>query len=356
MKLSRVLAATAGVALVGTSAFAFVAPASAADITAPAAPFPAETNPYAAGWFTGSGSIGASGTDAVYGLSLASPPGVNNTYQVLNGTPITGDLTSLVEDARVYVTRGVATFQIPVFGEPGQTDQEFTTLRPADATVPGAPFIAASAPWITSGAIGTYAAGSTATLAEFETALSAGVPYQILAFGAAVGNGQSGSISQIYFAGNTHLFRAGITGTQSATTVSRAQSVNPGITFNVTGLVPNEPIVISGSSANGSGIISQGDLFADATGNFRYTYTSSAAVPADLGVNDFFFFGEYSGFSITFAVTITEDVAVAAVPTRAQLAATGTDLTGGVVAGGLLLLVGAGFAFVATRRRLGNRA
>jgi len=363
VKLSRVLAATAGVALVGTSAFAFAAPASAADIVAPAAPFPAETNPYSAGWFTGGGSVGSSSSDAVYGLNITAGALPANTYQVLNGTPVTGDLTDLVADARLYVTRGVAAFQIPVFGEVGQPNQQFTTLRPAVPTAPGNPSFAATDLWITSQPLGTYAANSTATLAEFEAVLDGGVVpgYQILAFGAAVGNGQTGSISQIEFAGNTHLFRGDVTGTQSATSVTRAQLANPGITFTVSNLVPLEPIVISGYSDFGGGIISEGEFFADADGNFSYTYAyGDAEFPAELGTSNIGIFGVNSGFDAQFAFAVTADVAAVPAPgtpgAPAQLAATGTELTGGIVAGGILLLAGAGLAVAATRRRLGNQA
>jgi LPXTG-motif cell wall-anchored protein len=360
VKISRVLAGTAGVALVGASALAFAAPASAADIVAPAAPFPAETSPYAAGWFTGGGSVGSSSNDAAYGLNIAAGPLVTDTYQVLNGTPVDGDLTDLVDNATIFVTRGVATFQIPVFGEPGATNQQFTTLRPAAPNTPGDFYLDSDAQWVTSQALPGYAAGATATLAEFEGVLDGGdvAGYQILAFGAAVGNGFSGSISEITFAGDTHLFRAAATGTQSATTVTRAQLANPGITFTVTGLVPEEPIVISGYSDFGGGIISEGEFFADATGTFVYTYAyNSAEFPAELGVSNIGIFGVNSGADVQFAFTVVADVAAVPAPaTPAQLAATGTELSSGIIAGGILLLAGAGFALVATRRRLGNQA
>jgi hypothetical protein len=357
VKLHRILAASGGVALIGASAFAFAAPATAADIVAPAAPFPAETTPYAAGWFTGAGSTGTSGSDAVYGLTITALPIPTSTYQVLNGTPVTGDLTDLVESARVYVTRGVATFQIPVFGEPGEADEQFTTLRPVDATVPGAPFFAQSAAWTTSQQLGSYAPGTTATLAEFEAALDGGVSgYEILGFGAAVGNGQTGSISQIMFAGNTHLFRAAPTGTQSATTVTQQQFDTTGVTFTLSGFVPNERVITSGRSDFGAGIISE-DGVADANGDFTFTFQGSAGVVSEPGANFIAAFGGSSGFFVEFPVHITANPAVtapaapAATAAAPRLAATGTDLTGGFVAAGVLLLAGSALGVVALRRR-----
>jgi hypothetical protein len=354
LKLHRLLAATGGVALIGASAFAFAAPANAADIVAPAAPFPAETDPYAAGWFTGDGSTGTSSTDAVYGLNIAALPLPTSTYQVLNGTPVTGDLTDLVEGARVYVTRGVATFQIPVFGEPGEADEQFTTLRPVDASVPGTPAFPQAGAWVTSQQLGSYAPGATATLAEFEAALEGGVTgYEILGFGAAVGNGQTGSISQIMFAGDTHLFRAAPTGTQSATTVTQQQFDTTGVTFTLSGFVPNEPVITSGRSDFGAGIISE-DGVADANGNFSFTVQGSPGFVTEPGANFAAAFAGYGGFFVEFGFQITANpaaVAPAATTPAARLAATGTDLTGGFIAAGALLLAGSALGVVALRRR-----
>lgn len=354
MKLHRILAAAGGVALIGASAFAFAAPANAADIVAPAAPFPAETAPYAAGWFTGAGSTGTSSSDAVYGLTIAALPIPTSTYQVLNGTPVTGDLTDLVDSARVYVTRGVATFQIPVFGEPGEADEQFTTLRPVGATVPGAPFFDQSAAWTTSQQLGAYAPGATATLAEFEAALDDGAAgYEILGFGAAVGNGQTGSISQIMFAGNTHLFRAAPTGTQSATTVTQQQFDATGVTFTLSGFVPNERVITSGRSDFGAGIISE-DGVADVNGNFTFTVKGSPDFVTEPGANFSAAFGGDSGFFIEFPFQITANppaATPAATSAAPRLAATGTDLTGGVIAAGVLLLAGSALGVVALRRR-----
>ena len=137
MKLSRVLAASAGVALIGASTIAFAAPASAADIIAPqGSTFPdeADFDSYPSQWFVGESGNTAPLANSLYGLDITATGG---TAQILNGTPITGSLIELTAYARVIVTRGEATFQISVFGEPtNDADPEFTTLRPVEANYP----------------------------------------------------------------------------------------------------------------------------------------------------------------------------------------------------------------------------
>ena len=360
LKFSRVLAASAGVALVGASTLAFVAPASAADIIAPAAPFPAETSPYASDWFTGGGSVGTSSTDAQFGLNIAAGPLPTNTYQVLNGTAVTGDLTDLVTEAAMFVTRGSATFQIPVFGEPGQSVQQFTTLRPAVASTPGDAYFAADAQWITSQALPGFAAGSSATLAEFEAVLAGGVAgYQILGFGAAVGNGQSDSIGSITFAGNTHLFRAAAIGTYIPDTITVSALASTGISIDISGFVPGEPVFIGLGAGQSGGPFNDLDYAADADGNLVTTITTTGVEP---GAYTIYITGGFSGDALSGNLTVTADAVAVPAPAPAAvvpprvLAATGTDLTGGIVAGGMLLLVGAGFAMFATRRRFGTQA
>ena len=357
MKLSRVLAASAGVALVGASTLAFVAPASAEVIIPPAAPFPAETSPYAADWFTGGGSVGTSSTDAQFGLNIAAGPLVTDTYQVLNGTPVTGDLTELVDAASMFVTRGTATLQIPVFGEPGAADQQFTTLRPATPSAPGGAYFPANAPWITSRALPGFAAGSTATLAQFETALSTGVGYQILGFGAAVGNGQSGSIGSITFAGDTHQFRDTATGEYVPKTVTVTELATTGVSLELTGFAPLEPLYIYLTTEGGDGdAINDTEYAADADGNFVQTITATGWEP---GTYLLTIDGAFSGDGLFGDLTILADPAAVPAPAAVAppvLAATGTDLSGGILAGGVLLLAGAGLALVATRRRFGSQA
>jgi hypothetical protein len=357
LKLSRVLAASAGVALVGASTLAFVAPASAADIVAPAAPFPAEASPYAAAWFTGGGSVGTSSSDPQFGLNIAAGPLVTDTYQVLNGTAVTGDLSDLANDASMYVTRGSATFQIPVFGEPGETNQQFTTLRPAVASTPGDAGFAFDAQWVTSQALPGFAAGSSATLPEFEAVLAGGVAgYQILGFGAAVGNGVSGSISSITFAGNTHLFRASAVGTYIPDTITVSELASTGISIDVSGFVPGEPVYIGLGTDQTGGPFNDLDYAADANGNLVTTITTTGFEPGDYTL---YISGGFSGDVLSGDLTITADPAAVPAPAAVAppvLAATGTDLSGGILAGGVLLLAGAGLALVATRRRFGSQA
>ena len=393
MKLPRVLAVTSGIALIGASTLAFAASASAEEILAPEAPFPYGAGSYPAGWFTADGSVGNAGNDSWFGLTICSEPLTADSYQVLNGTPIVGDLTDLVADARFWVPEGTANFQIPVFGDPGAADPQATTLSPVVATVPGSPTFGPNDAWITSSPFGSFAAGASATLAQFENELSAGtVPgYQIRAFGAIVSDGGCVSTSQITFAGNTHLFREAPTSTQSAASVTASQFSTTGITFTVRNLAPREPVVISGGDANGSGIISE-DEVADSSGTYTFTLAAPADTPAQPGQANFSVFGAHTGFRVDFDFAVTGDAAAPAptpapvvpaptpvvpdpapvVPAPAapvgpapatpaatprnsaatpELAETGSDATAGVLAAGALLTIGSVLGIVALRHR-----
>ena len=188
MKLSRIAAAAAGVALIGASTL-LTAGAAQADDLYPVAPFPAETSPYAAGWFVGGGSTGTA-TSGVAGLSVTGP------YQLLNGTTPTDSLVTLVDDASL-VSTGSANFQIALWND-GVNNTGFATIRSDNY---GPTSMNSLAGWRSSAPIGIIPANESHTLVEFQAALDASSPdYELLAFGINVPAGQTAVVSSISWA------------------------------------------------------------------------------------------------------------------------------------------------------------
>ena len=91
-------------------------------------------------------------------------------------------------------------------------------------------------------------------------------------------------------------------------------------------------------------------------GTFLSAVTASGWAP---GTYEISILGSSSIDRLVGTLVITADPAAVPAPAAVAppvLAATGTDLTGGILAGGVLLLAGAGLALVATRRRFGTQA
>jgi hypothetical protein len=347
VKISRIIAAGAGIALVGASTILIGGSANAAGGATAGNPseyvaasaFTTEGASYPAGWFKGTpatGSIpGTVFTSAADGLE------VDGAVQILNGTPGTGTLTDLVTGAGLGVVTGDAWFQIPLY-ENGTAQTGFTTLRPAN---PGDAGLTATANWVTSQALGAYPAGATASLQDFQAALPA--DYRILAFGAFVPTGAA-TISSITWNGTTYRFTPTPTATLSPTSLDVTDYATPGkgVTGTFTGFLPGEAVDAVFADANSGGPI-PGSYTADANGavTINYVETDSAAdVPGAyrLGAQ-----GEVSGVLTTAAFTVTADPA----GSGAGLAFTGSNPTPLLVAAAVLLLAGLAFWVVSLRRR-----
>jgi hypothetical protein len=203
VKLSRIVASGAAIALLTGSVLVGGGAAIAADTHYTAGQFGVEGSSYpASGWFQGktktpSGTI----TSTATGLSVVGP------VQILNSTTPKQGLLDLVKGAHLNVVSGDANFQIALYlnNEGANTNTGFTTLRPNSFNEAG---LNPEAGWTTSGPIGDWAAGSSHTLAEYADALGELSNHQILAYGAIVPAGITAVISSITWGGNTSIFSA----------------------------------------------------------------------------------------------------------------------------------------------------
>jgi hypothetical protein len=362
MKLSRFLALGAGVALVGASALLAGGAASAkGGVSNPgnvvvyntATSFPAETAPYPAGFFLG--TIAAPGSVT---RTAASGLAISGAVQLLNGTPgsiANGGLSAVVDAAGLGVVSGDANFQISLF-ENGSSD--FTTLHPLTDGDAG---LDSTIPWATSQAIPAdptgsniaYAAGSTATLAEFEAAL--GTDDTILAFGVIVPVGHVAVISSITWNGTSYRFNTATatpTGTVSPSTVSVTDfaAAGKGVTGVFAGFIPGETIDEIFTTA-GNGGPTGVTAVADATGAVSFPYVESDPARDVAGAYRLGAQGEASGVVVTTAFTVSADATATPV-----LATTGANPAPLLATGGTLLLAGLAFGVVSLRRRNTRRA
>ncbi len=301
MKLSRIIATGAVLALIGGSSILTATTATAAPEPTTnyvsAASFTAETSPYANSWFKGDSTPPTTVADSLSGLVV--------TGQVLNGaTPTTG-LTALVGGAQLNVASGDAYFQVPLFANVGATG--FTTLRPA---APGV----LTGTWVTSRALladdGTTAfpAGASATLAEFQQAL--GADYTILAYGAFVDPGTSATITSITWNGVTSQFTPRPTATASATSVSLSElTKGTGVTVKVTGFVPGESVQ-PGYGAGQSGDSFGDPIVADAAGAVTVTFILPDATVGDYNFGAF----NNAGIGAFATVSVVADGTTVATP------------------------------------------
>lgn len=325
MKLSRIVTAGATLALVaGSSLFAAQA-ANAADSYVTAGQFTQETSPYSAGWFIGDGST----TTPVSG-----PTGLTLTgkIQILNGTPgdiPAGGIAELATNATLGVVSGNADFQIALFTD-GAGSTGFTTLRPDNFNQAGLNPLAG---WTTSSAFGSFAAGSSHTLPEYDTELGTlntanGTSAQLLAYGAFVPAGENATLSSITFNGTTTRFTPGPSGTPTATatpsTISVTAMGTTGVKVVLTGFAPGETVdqVFATSAMGGT----TGKTFtADPSGSVTFTYTSAGMAPGTYTLGGS---GESSGVYAHTTVTVIADgspapVAAPAAPVTGNASFTG---------------------------------
>ncbi|TPW70216.1 LPXTG cell wall anchor domain-containing protein [Schumannella sp. 10F1B-5-1] len=250
MKITRLLAASTGIAIAG-ALVATALPATAAQPVGDAykhkADIGAETSPYPTSWFAGSLGSGKT-TDSV--ADTASGLTVVGDYQLMNGAN-TGDgaaIAALVSNARVVVPQGAAAFQISLFAHPdAATAQEkgFTTLRPtsfADPTTASLPAPDAAGGWTTSQNIdATHVKDGAYSLNELLEAI--GPDAQILATGVFL-NRSTGpnSVAAITWNGLTTRFTPAGTATVDKPSVSQSEFAATGVTFTFSGFVPGESV------------------------------------------------------------------------------------------------------------------
>lgn len=334
MKLSRLAAGGAGLALVAASVFGATAAASADDIDVVVPnPIPAEGSSYPAGWFAGDVTGGpGSASQSPAGLTIVG--GVAG-YQLLNGDPVNGSPISLADALsyqQVSTTGGDAFFQISVFGEPGASNQQFTTLRPVDASIPW------DGQWTSSQSVAGLTANQPYTKAALIAALDGDAAAQVLAFGVFVNAGDTVTVRAIDFGGDTYVFAAQPGILVSPSSVALADRSKP-VTVTGSGFAPGETVYFGFGGENGGGLLDDVEAGEDGTASITF-------IPGELAEGQYTFsvsdesgsFGVFAPFSITAN-------AVAALP------ATGLDTTGALAAGGVLLMAGAALALMTLRRK-----
>lgn len=302
MKISRVIATGAAIALVGASALTLGGVANAADSYVTAGQFVDEATPYPAGWFKGNVSNPGSITSVPRGLSVVGP------FQVLNGTPGTvpaGGLAELATNATLNVVSGNADFQIPLFSGAGTTG--FTTLRPDSFNQAGLNPLAG---WTTSNAFGSFTAGSSHTLPQYDAeALAAGNPVTLLAYGAFVPSGETAVIRSIGFNGNLTGFSPTPTGVATPASVTATAFSTTGVSVTLTGFVPGESVeeafVTPQSQSSG-----EDGVFHTADANGIVTFTFVAPSLSDPGLYRVGAFGADTG--VFAEITVTADATTAA--------------------------------------------
>ncbi|MCU1440709.1 MAG: hypothetical protein JWP85_1706 [Rhodoglobus sp.] len=326
MKLTRIAAGTASIALVAGATLLGAAPASAAeiDVTIPN-PIPAE-NPlgYDPFWFAG--DVAGGDGSAIQDASGLVIEGGTNGFQLLNGAAEDDaalTLSAALDYLAVSDADGDSFFQISVFGEPSA---QFTTLRPIDAND-------LFGDWEVSQAVAGLAVGTPYTQDELITALDAGLPAKVLAFGVFVDPGDTVTLRGITFNGDNYLFAAAPTLTVAPTSLQLSERSKP-VTLSATGFLPGEDVYI-GYGGGGFGSL-LAVVPADANGNVSYI--------ADVSSFDL---GDYS-FGVGDEGGVLNAQAAFSIVANA-LAATGVELTGGLVGAGVLLA--AGGVFLVLRRR-----
>jgi hypothetical protein len=278
----------------------------------PGTPYPAT------GWFQGAVTAPA-GTVTFDGAGLNSAGG---NVQLLNAYDAPAStLTDLVLDAD-FASLGEATFQVPIFANATGTGTQFTTLRPVATGDAG---FTATSQWVTSQALGTYAAGAVATLAEFQAQIdaidAAGDPAAdatILAYGFITPSPLTSSVQAVAFGTESTWFIPEPSGTYVPATLTVSQVSTTGIAVEGAGFFPGETLSVLFSNENAQ---SSGDqdivLTADAQGRIA----ANIVIPADQlqgpGTYIINLIGDDSGIALEGIVTVTADAVVAPVPVPA---------------------------------------
>jgi hypothetical protein len=334
MKLSRLAASGAGLALIAASTFVGATAASADDFYL-GDTFPQHTDgtPYPEGWFLGQVSTPGTATSTLAGLQATG------TYLLLKSTNTTTRLADLVSGADIVVGgAGQANFQIPMYIN-GGAGTGFTTLRPDNNGPMGLNPLAG---WTTTGVFGAFTSGSSHTIPEYVAELATlGFTEKILAFGFRVQAGNSSTVGSISWDGDTYFFTPRPSVTVNPTSLAVADLAKP-VTITASGFAAGETVSFSLESATSGDVLGTAIAGENGTAVYSYTFTPGSSI----GDYFFFAFGEESELSAEASFSVVANVVPAKV-----LSATGLDATGTLLAGGVLLLAGAGIALVTLRRK-----
>ncbi|GAB3405426.1 hypothetical protein GCM10027515_18740 [Schumannella luteola] len=255
MKLTRILAASTGIAIAGAlvaAALPATAAAPSSEVYKHKADIGVETSPYAKAWFAGKLGSGKT-TDSVE--DTASGLTVTGDYQLLNGanTGSGSDIANLVTNARVVVPQGAAAFQISLFARPqSENDKGFTTLRPtafADQTTASLPAPDAAGGWTTSQNIdATHVKDGAYSLNELLEAI--GPDAEILATGVFL-NRSTGpnTVASITWNGLTTRFTPEGVAIAEPTPISQTDfqgdETQGGVSFAFSGYIPGETVILA---------------------------------------------------------------------------------------------------------------
>lgn len=214
-----------------------------------------------AGWHQGApGGTATAATDSNV-LDLGA-----NKSQVIKGYPNNSNtldarnvnLIDALTNASYTVSSGSVYFQVPLFLEdPTSGATVFTTLRPATEAAVGTNRIDVGDEWVSSRAIGDFAANTPYLLGDL---LSGIKTYKVLAFGVFSDTGGNGKVTDITWAGTRYTFtgnRSPVTPNRSATTTAgKAVTVNLAatdadgdtLTYTVTPNSIGGPISLTGNA------------------------------------------------------------------------------------------------------------
>ncbi len=364
MKSSRATRLVLATAFVATASLLIASPASAATTVGDGifyndTDFGVEGATYPTGfdWFFGD-AAGVDGPHAFTAAGLELNTDATGNVQILNqnvGVQPTSaaDLIAMVDTFSINsVDDNTWALQLAFFGE-GASSGQYTTLYPntlGNITPPSS-----TSTWFTTGALGPYAAGSTATLEQLANELFVGEAPTLLAYGAFVVASNTAVIHDIEWRDNHSFFMPVPTRAISTPTITVAAASTTGFTLTGTNWGPGNDVFINIVNSNGDPLFTSDTLTADSSGNVSVPVVLTA--PVALGTytvtfddNGFFYSAGVFGDPFTTFEVIAAAPVVAPAP---QLAATGVSESGPYFAGaaGLLALMGVA-AVVVSRRRM----
>ncbi|MBB5633855.1 LPXTG-motif cell wall-anchored protein [Cryobacterium mesophilum] len=368
MRTSKFLSLAAASALLAGGSLLSAGPASASTTVDyatfyGASDFGVESGGYPTGvdWFFGD----VSGTEGPHqftntGLVLNDP--ASGDVQILNQnvtTPVdAGELASVVQNANIFAQNGEWFFQLAFFAE-GTSDTGFTTLRPATAGS-----VSTGDPWITSQALGSYAAGATASFSDLADALYAGEAPQLLAYGFFVAAGQTTTINGISWGTQGSSFGLPPTRTISPNPITQDafSTAGQGLTLSGTNWFPGVDAYIFIVDHNGTTVFEDTSSFiVDSAGNVSV----SVVLPSKPDVGTYYVTFDDDSFYYHTGVldhyvsapgggegegSNAQGIQISVIAAAPELAATGAE-SGTLIAGGILLLILGGVVLIGSRRR-----
>lgn len=250
-------------------------------------------------------------------------------------------LVALIDNFEVFSNDSNWTLQLPLFGDgPGET--AFTTLRPmAAGNVSSTP---ASDVWRTSGVLGSFAAGDTATLQELADELyTVGTP-ELLAYGVFVSGSGTSTILGAQWDGDTSYFLPAPTRSISATSLDTTEATTTGFTLTGTNWLPSSDVYVYIQDENGNDIF-EDNFVADANGSISVPIVLDAPLlPGTLTIT-------FDDDGVFYDVGVMGDPFITLEITAMALAATGVSQETFIVGGSAALLALMGTVLVFTSRR-----